>query len=210
MARRRSARRRREARLLAVWAVLAVLAVTLSVIAWLLVHPLALVLVAGLGGAGIWARRRNSQRRHAAADQQRRRELYERSFLETADVMSGTQFEEYVAGLLALDGCGDVRIVGGPGDGGADILAAEPSGRHVAIQCKRQMAPVPVSVVRQLIGSVSHEHPGRHGMLVTTAQLTGPAADLAARAGIVVVDRGNLARWMASSRQRMDQAAQLR
>jgi hypothetical protein len=104
-----------------------------------------------------------------------------------------------------MDGHRDVRLVGGPGDGGADILSAEPSGRLVAVQCKRQMAPVPVGVVRQLNGTLAHEHSGRAGLLVTTARLTRPAAALAASTGITVVDRDGLARWMGQARAAIDQ-----
>jgi restriction system protein len=119
--------------------------------------------------------------------------------------MSGTQFEHYVADLLRVDGHQGVQLVGGPGDGGADILSVEASGRAVAVQCKRQMAPVSMKVVRQLNGTLSHEHPGRGGVLVTTALLTRPAADLAARAGITVIDRSGLAAWMASARHLLKQ-----
>jgi hypothetical protein len=63
------------------------------------------------------------------------------------------------------------------------------------------MAPVPVGVVRQLNGTLAHEHPGRAGVLVTTAALTRPAAELVARTGITVVDRDALATWMSRARQ---------
>ena len=204
MARRRSARRKREAQFLAAYVGLIVVAAVFSVLTWVAAHPLILVVLAALAAVGISIRLQVGQRRPGEAEQRRQRNLYEHSYLEVADAMSGTQFEEHIGGLLRLDGCRDVRIVGGPGDGGADILATEPSGRSVVIQCKRQLAPIPVSVVRQLIGSLAHEHPGRHGVLVTTAQLTRPASNLAASAGIVVVDRPQLARWMAGARQRIE------
>jgi restriction system protein len=121
-----------------------------------------------------------------------------------ADAMSGTQLEHYVADLLRADGHQGVQLVGGPDDGAADILAVEASGRAVAVQRKRQMAPVSMGVVRQLNGTLSHEHPGRGCVLVTTALLTRPAADLAARAGITVIDRSGLAAWMASARHLLE------
>jgi Restriction endonuclease len=69
----------------------------------------------------------------------------------------------------------------------------------------RVTAAVPVGVVRQLNGTISHEHPGRAEVLVTTALLTRPATELAARARITVVDRNALARWMGQARTAMQQ-----
>ena len=116
--------------------------------------------------------------------------------LSTVDAMSGTQFEQYFAELLRQRGYSHVQMVGGAGDGGVDILATSPDGDSAAFQCKRQMANVSVQVVRQLLGSVSHEYPGRVPHLVTTATLTKPAADLAARASIRVIDRSMLGAWI--------------
>ena len=75
------------------------------------------------------------------------------------------------------------------GLGSADILAMDPSGRPMLVQCQQQMAPVLVSVVHQLIASLAYEHLGRSGMLVTTAHPTWPAATLAPSAGVVAADR---------------------
>jgi restriction system protein len=124
--------------------------------------------------------------------------LHAASFLEAADQMSGTAFERYVGDLLRNDGCSEVTVGGGTGDGGTDMLATEPSRRPVAIQCKRQFAPIAVGVVRQLLGSVSVDA-GRASMLLTTAMLTGPAWELARRSGATVVDRPRL-EWMATGR----------
>jgi hypothetical protein len=44
-------------------------------------------------------------RRRVAAEQLRQRRLYEASFLAAADMMSGVQFEEYVAELMRSDSC---------------------------------------------------------------------------------------------------------
>jgi HJR/Mrr/RecB family endonuclease len=129
--------------------------------------------------------------------------LFQDSELMAADAMSGPQFEMYFADLLRLRGYRSVRVVGGAGDGGIDILAIAPDGGAVAWQCKRQVANVSVQVVRQLIGSVSFEHHGRTPCLVTTAILTKPAADLARQSGVQVVDRSTLGRLMAEVRQQL-------
>jgi restriction system protein len=156
-------------------------------------------------GTGIWIRQRTTSRRAAADLARKHRELHEQSCLAAADAMSGEQFEDYVADLMRMDGYQQVRVIGGANDGGADILAADPSGRLVAVQCKRQSAPVPIGVVRELNGTVGHEHQGRTGLLVTTALLTGPAARLAGQTAITVVDRTELARWMSRARLSIEQ-----
>jgi Restriction endonuclease len=114
-------------------------------------------------------------------------------------LMTGTQFERYVAKLLQGRGFSGVKVVGGAGDGGVDILAAGPDG-PVAVQCKRQAGKVSVQVVRQLIGSVNHEHRGREPMLVTTAVLTKSAAELARKASVQVIDSPRLAGWVSDAR----------
>jgi hypothetical protein len=117
--------------------------------------------------------------------------------------MTGTRFEQYFAELLRHRGYRNVRVVGGAGDGGIDIIATDPGGRPIACQCKRQTANVSVQIVRQLLGSVTHEHRGRMPLLATTATLTKPAADLATRSGVQVVDRPILAGWMAEAREKL-------
>jgi restriction system protein len=182
--------------------------VVLIVVVKVLSSPLAWAILVPLAAAGLWVRHTLVGRRRVAALERRQRWLYDQSCLPAADAMSGPQFEAYVADLLRLDGHQSVQQVGGPGDGGADILSAEPTGRLIAVQCKRQVASVSVGVVRQLNGTLAHEHRGRAGVLVTTAQLTRPAADLAAGAGIKVVDRDGLACWMGQARRSIEWSAQ--
>jgi restriction system protein len=202
MARRRS--RRSSAGAWTLYAGAIGVLIVISVIRTLLASPVFWVVLVPLAVAALVIWLLLTARRRARERERRRRWLYDQSCLPAADAMSGPQFERYVAELLRTDGHQDVRLVGGPGDGGADILCTEPSGRRLVIQCKRQLAPVPVGVVRQLNGTLAHEHPGRAGMLITTATLTRPAAGLAASAGITVIDRDGLARWMGDARRSID------
>lgn len=133
--------------------------------------------------------------------------LLRESELAVADAMTGPQFEKYMADLLKFRGLQDVRVVGGAGDGGIDILARDSTGVQIACQCKRQVANVSVAVIRQLIGSVNHEHRGKIPYLVTTAMLTRPAQDLARQAGVHVIDRPLLSTWMAEARSQLTAAA---
>ena len=119
--------------------------------------------------------------------------------------MSGHQFEDYYARLLASLGWTRIEVIvrRSGGDGGADILATSPRGHHFAIQCKRYALdkPVDIDAIRKLNGALAHEHPGRRGMIVTTSRLTAPAQGLAARSGVEVVARPALANQMARVRQ---------
>jgi Restriction endonuclease len=134
-------------------------------------------------------------------------DLWQQSWLSVADVMTGPQFETYFAGVLPLCGFRDVQVVGRAGDGGIDILATDPAGVLVAWQCKRQVARIPVHIVRELIGSVSHEHAGRLPYLVTTSSLTRKAAALARSAGVRVIDRCKLDKLMTDVRQSLSAMA---
>jgi HJR/Mrr/RecB family endonuclease len=95
--------------------------------------PFCVLLVAGVM---LW--HHDYQRRLNAAETVRREKLYRQSCLAAADTMTGHQFEEHYSSLLGLQGWRDMQVVGrkAGGDGGADILAADPDGCPVAIQCK--------------------------------------------------------------------------
>lgn len=146
-----------------------------------------------------------ASRRRAAADARRQLELYVLSRLGKIDAMEGKEFERYVAELLRLDGHQDVRVVGGKNDGGVDIISTDPSGRLMTCQCKRQKDRVPVKVVRELNGSLAHEHRSRYGVVVTSAGMTREAQALARDTGITVIERTALADWMGRIRNLIEQ-----
>ena len=162
--------------------------------------PGLLAVLAALGAIVIWIWRAAVGRRRVKEEARRQQDLYAQSCLERVDAMDGPEFEQYIATLLRLDGHQDVQVVGGKGDGGVDITSTDPSGRPIAVQCKRQKDRVRVGVIRQLNGSVAHEHPGRYGVVVTNSLLTGDADALARRTGIAVTDRTALAQWMVEAR----------
>ena len=124
-----------------------------------------------------------------------RRRAIARTDLSELDLMSGTEFEEHVAGLMRVHGYSAVTVVGGAEDGGADILARSPRGQAVVVQCKRWRHRVPPNDVRAFIGTLNSGYDGYQGMFVASNGFT----EAAARAGgehMVLVDRDGLARWM--------------
>ncbi len=62
------------------------------------------------------------------------------SHIESTATMSPGGFEELIARLLRRDGWLDVRVIGGAGDLGADVIARVPDGRRLVAQCKRYAA----------------------------------------------------------------------
>ncbi len=76
-------------------------------------------------------------------------------------------------------------------DGGIDLVVTRNEERHV-VQCKPWKArQVSVSVVRELVGSITQSG-ASGGFLVTSGSLTDPALKLAHDAGIVVLDGATL------------------
>lgn len=116
--------------------------------------------------------------------------------LEAADCMNGNEFEELIAQLLRRDGYRNVIVQGGCGDRGIDITADTPDlSDTVAIQCKRYTRKIGSRFVREFIGAL-HNHARWYGILVTTAEFTGPAIDASQGSTISLIDRADLGEWM--------------
>ncbi|WP_256107121.1 restriction endonuclease [Streptomyces sp. ODS05-4] len=106
-------------------------------------------------------------------------------------------FEQTVAELCVRDGCGDVEVVGGAGDLGADVLATTPDGRRVVVQCKAYGTGNKVGSqdLQRFGGTCFAVHGAQVAAVVTTSEFTEPAAEYAARCGILCVDRAGLDAW---------------
>jgi restriction system protein len=112
-------------------------------------------------------------------------------------VQTGTEFEREVVDLLAELDFRRVDHVGGPGDGGVDIIAEDYQGRTFLVQCKRFAPGKKVGSVdiQKLIGAVVHQD-ADGGIFVTTASFTAAATNLAqsGRVPIELIDGQGLAR----------------
>lgn len=108
--------------------------------------------------------------------------------------LAPSEFEAAVADLLARSEFRDVRLCGGSGDLGADIVCLDRRGRTVVVQCKRHAPGIAVGsgVVQRFLGAVTH-HGADRGLLVTTSRFTAPAAELAGQHGIELIDGEALA-----------------
>ncbi|MFJ6940466.1 restriction endonuclease [Streptomyces sp. NPDC101132] len=109
------------------------------------------------------------------------------------------EFEHAVAALCARDGCTAVEVSGGAGDLGADVVATTREGARVVLQCKRYHPDRRVGSqdLQRFGGTCFSVHGASFAVVVTTSGFTEPAADYAARCGIICVDAEGLAAWSA-------------
>lgn len=167
--------------------------------AWSGIWPylLAGAVVAGLCGAGWWlwrtdrrVRGQDHAWRQADAVAAGRRTLAE------IDAMTGTEFEDWVAGLCRRDGCTDVRRVGGSHDNGADVVGKLPDGRTMVIQCKRYTprSTIASRELRDLLGARVH-FGADVAVFVTTTRFSRPSEAFAVEHGILAVHRDHLGLW---------------
>ncbi|MGC0416037.1 restriction endonuclease [Embleya sp. AB8] len=176
------------------------MAVAVTAVVFIVAGPwytLALVLAAGLAGAGwrVWrahhrARGADREWRHQDAVAAGRRTLAE------VDLLTGTEFEELVADLCRRDRCTEVRRVGGSGDNGADVLCRLPDGRSAVIQCKRY-APnrkIPPKEVRDLLGAKTH-FAADVAVFVTTTTFSAQSTAFAVDNGILAIHRDFFGLW---------------
>ncbi|MEU7556324.1 restriction endonuclease [Streptomyces sp. NPDC044571] len=113
------------------------------------------------------------------------------------DALDADAFESAVAALCERDGCRDVRVVGGAGDLGADVLATTPDGRVLVIQCKRYCPTNKVGSqdVQRFGGTCFAVHGAELAVVVTTSDFTQPAAEYAAQCAILCFGREALLDW---------------
>ncbi|MFE5325367.1 restriction endonuclease [Embleya sp. NPDC056575] len=114
------------------------------------------------------------------------------------DAMSGRQFEHLVADLCLRDGCSRVRVSGGAGDLGADVVGLLPDGRRFVVQCKRLAVTSKVGSpdMQRFLGSGRHVHGAHVLIFATTTVFTTPARDLGVAQSVVLIDRDRLGAWL--------------
>ncbi|MGN9891763.1 restriction endonuclease [Micromonospora sp. L31] len=159
-------------------------------------HPywsifLASLVVAGAVAVGFAV---SKQRARERADQAQRDRL-----IAVTDAMSGPEFEQWFARILVASGFRQVKVCGGSGDRGADVMAVAPDGRRVVVQCKRQSISnrVGSAAIQRFAGTCRDIHGGEICMLVTNSFFTaGDGIQLARRLNITLVDRHALEMWV--------------
>ncbi len=165
------------------------------------VHPLygllellAVVLAAAGVGAGWWQRRKRSR---AAAAHDYRLQVARSAEIAPYQQMNAKEFERALGFLCERDGCTQVRVVGGGGDLGADVLAVAPDGRLIVLQAKRYGPTTKVSGpdLQKFGGTCFAVHRAQVAAVVTTSLYTKQAREYAQHMGIRLFDRDALAGW---------------
>lgn len=116
--------------------------------------------------------------------------------------LTPAQFEQVIGALCRRDGCSRVRVVGGPGDLAADVIAFSPHGHRIVVQAKRYRADRAVGSgdVQRFGGCAFAIHRADIAVVITTAARYTPAAQQYARAaGIRLMAGADLAAWRAGS-----------
>jgi restriction system protein len=126
------------------------------------------------------------------SDERRRDVLYLRLSLRSLDVMSGREFEKYVAARVRQMGW-DVSPTPATRDFGVDLIA-ERGDEYVAIQCKRLSRPVGVAAVQQVVAGALH-HRCSASAVVSNQEFTTAARELANTHGCRLVGRSKLRTW---------------
>jgi restriction system protein len=108
------------------------------------------------------------------------------------DHMSGEAFEQWMAAYFRRLGW-SARLTKRSGDFGADLLLTDPGGQRWVAQLKRYSHKVGVDAVQQVIGARAFYRAHR-ALVITNREFTGPARELAARAGVELWDRATLTR----------------
>ncbi|WP_435058480.1 restriction endonuclease [Streptomyces sp. bgisy060] len=134
-----------------------------------------------------------------------RRLVQEVRTLQEFTEMSPASFEHAIAELCRRDGCRNVRVVGGSGDLGADVLATTPLGKALVIQCKRYGTGNLVgSPEAQKVGGTARPvHGAEEVAIVTTSDFTAEARRYAALPSVHIHLLGGeqLIRWQADGWQ---------
>lgn len=114
--------------------------------------------------------------------------------------LSPGEFEAYVGQLFRQKGY-RVKLRGGSGDLGVDVELLKRDGKKAVVQCKRYRTTVGSETVRELYGTLIHEH-AAHAFLVTTADISDAARAWARRKPITLIDGNTLVQIAASLHNR--------
>jgi restriction system protein len=145
-----------------------------------------LILLVVIGVAAIWLARRLSGPKTPTAQ-----ELAQR--FAAVGLMSGAQFEHFVADLLRAMGH-RATVLGGSGDQGVDVIVDYESQR-VAIQCKNYKRAVGNKPVQEVYAGARH-HRCHHAWVVAPAGFTKGAHELARSVGVRLFDANSIRKWI--------------
>jgi restriction system protein len=109
------------------------------------------------------------------------------------DLMSGVQFEHFVANLFQEMGH-RATVLGGSGDQGVDVIF-DYFGERVAVQCKNYKRAVGNKPVQEVYAGARY-HRCAQAWVVAPAGYTKGAHDLAKSTGVLLFDANGIRQWI--------------
>lgn len=91
---------------------------------------------------------------------------------------NGYEYEERVAKSLRRKGYRNVEVTAKSGDYGADVIATDPYGNRVCIQCKFYKSPVGLTAVQEIVSAKAKYHCSK-AAVYTNSTFTNQAKELA-------------------------------
>ena len=110
------------------------------------------------------------------------------------DAMDGWTFEYYFAELLKKNGYSQVVVTKGSGDFGVDVTATKDN-KKWAFQCKNYNKVLGVSPIQEVY-SGAVKYGAQVSVVVTNSYFSSHAKELAQKLGVLLWDRGQLARMI--------------
>lgn len=124
--------------------------------------------------------------------------------VERYSCMDDKEFEHALATLCERDGCRGVRVVGGRGDLGADVIATSPDGLRIVMQAKRYAYSTRLGSpdLQRFGGTCFAVHDADLAVIVTTSgRVTKAARAYAEHVGIQIIDSQGLSAWASRTGQ---------
>jgi restriction system protein len=147
---------------------------------------LTLLVLVGIAVAAVWLMRQLSGPKTTTA-----REFMQR--FAAVDLMSGVQFEHFVANLFQEMGH-RATVLGGSGDQGVDVIF-DYFGERVAVQCKNYKRAVGNKPVQEVYAGARY-HRCAQAWVVAPAGYTKGAHDLAKSTGVLLFDANGIRQWI--------------
>jgi restriction system protein len=126
-----------------------------------------------------WKERKDEkQRRLDEIDHSIWRAHYKTRSFDDVSLMTGREFEEFLARLFEQMGYSDIRMTPA-NDQGGDLVCVSPIGTSTVVQAKRWKGPVGNGAVQEVLGAMRH-YGCDEGIVVTNSTFTSAATRLAA------------------------------
>ncbi|MGJ0514878.1 MAG: restriction endonuclease [Methylomicrobium sp.] len=137
----------------------------------------------------LFAKQKHSELSHKQYEQNYWQRQYGKQQAAELSQLSGTEFEEYLAGLFRHHGY-QVEMTPTSGDYGADLLLTK-QGERTAVQAKCYTGSVGVSAVQEALSGMAYYH-CQSAWVVTTGSYTPNAIELARKSNVRLLDSTEL------------------